>query len=442
MVSVEVRRRARARSLVQVALAALAVALALPSFASAQNRNGVVLRFPGWRGGQARSQVIRALEGRVTLTPRGDIEAAARGAGASLSDAEGMSTIAAEFGLQFFVQGRVRGRGGRARTVIQIYDANGNEIARREGPRPVGAARLRRIRARTLEAFEQAEASIAQAEAAEAERQRQEEAARQRELEAQLENEVIEEPVEEPSTEGALPRIQALVGLDLRKRSADIDLGAAGGRRYRAGFYPEITLELRSFPAGAANSALRGIYTQFDFAVALGLSTQERDLAGNLGPEIGTSAWRLALHAGYVYPIADDTVRIGGIVGFGVDNFDIDENMTMASSRYTYLRIGLLADARLYEELLRARVDFGFRAVFGVGDLVPNFGASSSQNAIDLGLGVYGKIDLGITYGLRFGYVRTKVDFSGVAGMGPAAATAEELTDTGVSFGLQVGYTY
>ncbi len=430
------------RRVLHILIAAASVALSSgPRVATAQGRSGVVLRFRGWRGAQARAQVVRALGDRANLVGRRDAEAAAQNAGLSLDDATGKAAIAQQLGLSFFVAGRVRGRGGRARTVIHIYDANGNELARREGPRPVGGPRLRRIRQAALAAFEEAEAEIARAEA-EAAAARQAELERQRQLEAQMEMERALAEESESSPSHGLPRLQALVGLDLRQRKADVNLVDGGGRVYRAGFFPELTVELRSFPAGNADSLLRGLYAQLDLAFGMGLSTQEQDIDGNLGPEISTSAWRLSAHVGYLYALEDDSFRVGGLVGFGIDKFTIGENMTMPSSSYTYMRLGLVADARIHEELLRARIDLGFRATFGVGDLVPTFGDDSKQRGFDVGLGLYGRIELGLTYGVRFGFARYSLDFSGVAGAVPAAASAEDMTDKNISLGLQLGYSY
>ncbi len=421
--------------------AATLSSLLQPGVAEAQPRAGVVLRFRGWRGAQARAQVVRALGDRTNLVSRRDAEAAADRAGVSLDDAAGMATVAQELGLSFFVAGRVRGRGGRARTLVRVYDAQGNELARREGPRPVGAARLRRIRQAALAAFDEANAKIARAEA-EAAAARQAELERQRQLEAQREAErAAAEEVEE--TASGLPRLQALVGLDLRRRKAVVNLADGGRRRYKAGLFSELTLELRSFPAGNADSLLRGLYAQLDLAFAMGLSTQEKDMAGNIiGSEISTSAWRLGVQLGYLYALEDDSFRVGGLVGFGVDRFSIGPNMTMPSSSYTYLRLGVVADARLHEELLRIRADLGLRATFGVGDLVPTFGADSKQRGFDVGLGLYGRIEIGLTYGFRFGFSRYSIDFSGDAGPGAAAASAEDMSDRNLSFGLQLGYTY
>lgn len=425
---------------------ALGIAAALPQSVAAQQNTGVVLSFSGWRGGQARNQVVRALEGRAGLVGRSDAEAAASSAGVSLDEPSGMAAVAQQLGLKFIVAGRVRGRGGRARTEIHIFDANGNEIATEEGPRPQGGARMRQIRNAAQSAYDQASQTIAAADAAAAEAAAQEQQQQQEAMSFGLDGE--EPPGNEEddvdSTESPLPLLAAYIGLDIRKRKANLNLPVPPNRQYRAGFYPELTLTVQSFPLrGMDNEALRGIYAQLDFAVSLGLSSQELDATGNPGPELDTTAWRLGVHVGYLYSMMEDLIRIGGMLGFGTDVFNIDENGTITSSAYPFMRIGAAIDAKIYEDYLRGRIDFGLRIVFNSGDFVPAFGEDSSQLGYDLGIALTGALEMGVTYGVRFGYSKYSVSFSGLGAPTtevPAGATSEDLTDVGISLGLMAGY--
>ena len=432
---------------IALVVVALGIAAALaPRSVAAQQNTGVVLSFPGWRGAQARAQVVRELEGRAGLVNRSDAESTARDAGVSLDEPSGMARVAQQLGLKFIVTGRVRGRGGRARTEIQIYDASGTQIATQEGPRPQGTARMRQIRQAAGAAYDQASAAIAEADAAAAAAA---EAAAQQQQQDQdmafgLDGEQPPDEDEE-AADSPLPLIAAYLGLDIRKRKADLTLPVPPNRQYRAGFYPELTLTVQSFPLrGMDNEALRGIYAQLDFAVSLGLTSQELDAAGNPGPELDTTAWRLGIHVGYLYSLMNDMLRFGGMLGFGTDVFNIDENGTITSSAYPFMRLGVAADVRLYEELLRARLDFGFRIVFNSGDFVPAFGEDSKQLGFDLGVALMGALEMGVSYGLRFGFTKYSVDFSGLGAPTtevPAGATSEDLTDVGINLGLMVGYT-
>lgn len=423
----------------------IAAALSAPHPVAAQQNTGVVLSFSGWRGGQARNQVVRALEGRAGLVGRSDAEAAASSAGVSLDEPSGMAAVAQQLGLKFIVAGRVRGRGGRARTEIHIFDANGNEIATEEGPRPQGGARLRQIRNAAASAYDQASQTIAAADAAAAAEAEATQQQQQQDMAFGLDEELPGDDEDDgDASESPLPLLAAYVGLDIRKRKANLTLPVPPNRQYRAGFYPELTLTVQSFPLrGLDNEALRGIYAQLDFAVSLGLSSQELDASGNPGPELDTTAWRLGIHVGYLYSLMGDLVRVGGMLGFGTDVFNIDENGTITSSAYPYMRIGAAIDAKIYEDYLRARLDFGLRIVFNSGDLVPAFGDDSSQLGWDLGVALTGALEMGVTYGVRFGYSKYSVSFSGLGAPTtevPAGATSEDMTDVGISLGLMAGY--
>ncbi|MCA9611433.1 MAG: hypothetical protein KC586_01620 [Myxococcales bacterium] len=423
-------------------LVAFLLVLATFGSAEAQTRRGTVLDFSGWRGSAARNAVVRGLRNRLDLVSSREVA----GTGADLSTPAGIANAARSLALTVFVQGEVQGRGSRARTVIHVFDANGNEVAMREGPAPLGGARLGRVSRAAGEALDQALVSIErrEAEEREAERLREEEEARAAAAAAAAEAasmESEEEEEDEVDGENRLPILVALVGLDLRTRNAGVNLEGGGGRDYEAGLFPSLTLQLQSFPLRGMGGAAAGLYAQFDFGISLGLTSQELDLAGNPGPELSTTSMQLGIHVGYLYPLEDDVARIGALVGFGIDSFSIDDNGTMPSSKYTFLRAGLAADARLYDNLLRVRADFGYRITFGVGDLEPTFGESASAGGFDFGLGMHGQLDFGLTYGLRFGFTKFSTDFSGVAsGDHPATATATSLSDRSIQIGLQLGY--
>lgn len=426
-------------------LIALLFVLVTFGSAEAQRRRGTVLDFSGWRGSAAKNAVVRGLRERLDLVSSREVA----DTGADLSSQAGIANAARSLALTVFVQGEVQGRGSRARTIIHVYDALGNEVAMREGPAPLGGARLSRVQRAAGEALDQALVSIErrEAEEREAERQRELAEARAAAQAAAMEEEGDggyddpDDDDDEVDDENRLPILVALLGIDGRTRKAGVDLEGGGGRDYDAGFFPSLTLQLQSFPLRGLGGAAAGVYAQVDFGISLGLKSQELDLAGNPGPELSTTAMQLGIHVGYLYPFEGDAARIGALVGFGIDSFSIDENGTMPSSSYTFLRAGLAADARLYENLLRARLDFGYRITFGVGDLVPTFGEDASTGGFDVGLAVHGRLDFGLTYGLRFGFTRYSTDFEGVGMGGMAAATASNLTDRSLQIGLQLGYT-
>ncbi len=437
---------ARRLPLASSALVACAVVLALPQPVQAQSdRTGVVLRFSGSRGSAARSAVIRAIDERINLMGRAEVEDNARNTGATLDEAPGMASVAREMGLSLFVSGRVRGRGSRGRTEIRIHDAIGNEVAMREGPAPIGRARLGRIGRAASEALDQALEAISAREAQEQREREEADAAAAAAAAAQRQTWEAEEAEEEDeeATEGGLPRFVGLLGFDGRTRDAALDLLGGGGRDYDSGTFGVLTLQLSSYPMGDRAGAIRGIYAQVDFGVSLGLKSQEQLSDGSFGPVLSTTAMQFLLHVGYLYPIGDDDARIGAMLGFGLDSFSLGDNSSMSSSKYTFLRIGLAGDVRVYEELLRARVDVGYRLTFGVGDLTPTFGEDASANGFDIGLSLLATLEMGIVVGARFGFTRYGVSFTGAGASPadrPAGADGDSMTDKALNFGVQVGY--
>ncbi|MBX3246404.1 MAG: hypothetical protein KF901_04405 [Myxococcales bacterium] len=423
-------------------LLALLVVLSAASAVEAQSRRGALLEFRGWRGSQARAAALRGVRDRLDLVSTAEI----RNTGADTSSAEGLASVAQQLAVTVFIRGDVQGRGARARTTVRVYDASGNEVAQRQGPAPLGGARVSAIARAASEALDQALVGIErrEAEARERERQREmEELRRAQEARDTFDDEpppsTEDDGVEDPHR---LPLIVALVGLDGRTRRANIDLAAGGGREYQAGIFPSLTLALQLFPLRGMRGAARGLYAQVDFGYSLGLSSQELDAAGNPGPTLATTAMQFGAHVGYLYPLDEDVARIGAIVGYGLDNFSIESNGTMASSSYGYLRIGAVADVKLYERLLRARLDVGYRITLGTGELSPTFGEDVGVGGFDIGVALQGRLDFGLTYGARLGFTRYGLTFEGPASGHPAAAQATEMVDKALNFGLQLGFAY
>jgi len=415
------------------------------SVASAQTERGVVLDFDGRGSGAARNAVVRAAADKLDLARSRDIEGAARNLGADLSQPAGIAAVAQDQGLTLVITGEVAGRGRRARTHIHVYDDQGNEVAYREGGRPVGRRNRRAIQQAASEAIDQALGAVAERrQQEELERQRAEEAARQAQLAAMAEEEDDEEE-DEAGTPGGLPILAAFVGLDGRTRDAQADFPGGGGRRYDLSMYPELSLRLESFPLGGSSSALKGLYAQLDLAFALALSSEEIDPVTGEVNELDTSAWRMLLQVGYLYPLADDAFRLGALIGFGIDSFSIAENNTLPSTSYKFLRIGAVGDARLYQELFRARIDVAYRVIFGMGEIGDGamqanaLGTDATGGAFDLGISLGGRIDMGLSYALRFGFTRYNRDFSGMAG--PGIPENSNFTDKGLNLSIQLGYT-
>ncbi len=415
-----------------LAIGALLASL-IPEAAAAQT--GVVLRFRGPGSGQARNAAVRAARRQMDLTPRARVERRARQMGARLGTRAGRARIADDMGIDYFVQGRVTGRGGSARTRITIYGSDGRQLASRRARRPIGAAGRADVTRVTAAALQHAMDRDGNGPDP-VEEEEVEETPPPVEVE-EPEEEVEDESSSEGNT-GLLPVARILLGVDARTRDVSIRLADGVRRRnYETNLYPEITATIEAHPFAGREGGLRGLYAQLDFAYAVALDTVERDAANPaLVTDVNTTAWRLFLNVGYLAPVADDRVRIGVLAGFGHDRVDLAPNMTLPSSRYNQFRLGIAASLASYGTLMQTRLDAGYRFVLGAGELSDAFGETINGGAFDVGLSIGGFIEAGFSYSLRFAYTRYAIDFAGPALDEPAA----DGTDSSVSFGLQIGW--
>ena len=407
-------------------------------------QSGVVLSFSGRGSGQARNAAVREATQRFELVDRREAERTATRLGVDLNTPEGRALLAEDMGLTVMITGAVRGRGRRAETTIVVFDARGEEVAREETGAPVGGRGRTLVQRATGAALDVAMAAIAERQER-AEREAaaaREEEQRRSAWETESQEEQEEEEEEESDALASMPRLLILAGLEFRTRAASVDFAALGGRVYEASLHPELGIRLESFPLAGSGPAAGGLYLEGEFTVALGLKSVELATDGS-EREIGTSAFRFLVQAGYQYAINDDAFRVGALIGYGIDSFSLDENDTLPSSSYSQLRLGLVLGARLYEDLVRARVDAGYRKVFGVGDLAAEFGEDASASGFDLGVSILGFHSSGASYAVRFGYTRYSLDFAGATNA-PDAASASEVTgsDRSISLVVQGGYAF
>jgi hypothetical protein len=246
---------------------------------------------------------------------------------------------------------------------------------------------------------------------------------------------------EEDDEEAELPSplLQGFLGFGGRIRNAFINprdpTPSNTGREYLSGLFPELSRHVELRPLGPGGGAGAGLFARGMFGIAIGISSV--DEAGNA---IGTSSLRASGGLGYVYRIS--SVEIGGAIDFGLETFELDENATMASAKYTYARFGLAFRAYFLRERLRVDGDLGYRTALSVGGLVPFFGESASASAFDLAAtGTY-RLESGLTVGGRFGWAGWSLAFDGLRDdMIPGSITAIDGTDGGVYFLVMGGWT-
>lgn len=393
----------------------------------------VVLSFDGPGNRRVRNYVVRGVQRDIELLPVRRAEAAARSAGFDIDTPEGMRAAATDTGADILIGGTVRGRGRRARVSLRAYDNRGVEIATGESSAAPGRSGRRAVAGAASALLEQARSNASS-------RQAEERARDSWEEEVVITDEEVEEAEDDTErVSTGWPRVRVVLGAEARDRNADVQFEPALGERgYEASFHAEIHARVESFPLGRSDNAARGLYVEGEFAHSVSLSTE--DAATRTA--VDSSAWRLMIQVGYVFPIADDAVRLGVLAGFGVDAFKLGPNTILPSSSYTQLRVGLLASIRLLENKLRMRIDGGFRHTFGAGDLADAFGADVSAPGFDLGATLQARFGV-FVLGVRAGVTRYGLDFSGDA-TDPNASSANERTgkDRAFNLGLQLGLAF
>ncbi len=406
---------------------------------TANAQSGVVLPFTGPSAGAARNVVVRAARDHLELIPKSRVSRAARELGVNTRSATGRADIAAELNIDYFIAGSVRGR----QTRLRVYGADGEQLARGNARRPIGAAGradVARVVGELLDEAIEGGGNRRDREAEEREARQRERDERRAALDAEEEEALEEEDEDEPRTgpRSPLATVNMLFGVDARTRDLAVRLTDGRRRNYEAGIHPDITLQLQIHPL-ATKDVARGLYAQLDVGVGVGLSTVERDPSDPaIANEVDTTAWRFMFQAGYLAPFADDKARIGVLLGYGHDRFALGDNQTMPGASYNQFRVGLAASFAGYGTLMQTRIDLGYRFVLSAGEMATAFGETINGGAFDVGLSVGGFVESGFSYGVRFGYTRYSLDLAGDA----TDFTAESATDSSVNVGLQLGWAF
>ena len=408
----------------------------LSTSASAQD-TAIVLNFDGPGNRRVRNYVVRGVQRQVELLPVRQAEAAASSAGAELGTPEGMQAAASETGASILIAGRVRGRGRRARLSLRAYDSRGVEIASEESSAAPGRTGRRRVAAASRQLLEQALSNVGSRQDEDEER----EAWYERD-DVDEDEDVDEEEEEDDDSEAVStgwPRIRVVLGAEARDRNANITLEPSLGERgYVASFHAELHVRVESFPLGRADNGARGLYLEGEFAHSVALATE--DEASETA--VDSSAWRLMIQIGYVFPVADDAVRFGILAGIGVDAFNLGPNTILPSSSYSQVRVGAMASIRVLENKLRVRVDGAYRHGLGVGDLGDVFGDDGTASGFDLGATLEGRFG-SFVFGVRGGVTRYGLNFTGDATDGNASiANSVTGKDRAFNLGLQLGAAF
>ncbi|MEM9067373.1 MAG: hypothetical protein AAGE52_02675 [Myxococcota bacterium] len=457
----------------------LALALVTIAGSTALADSAVVLPFEGPRAGVGRRAVIRALRGRVEL------ESARQAPDADVESVSGRRAVAEALGVQWVFLGRVQGR----RLRLRVADATGEIRAEQETPRPSDRTKRRIMRAaRELLAEAQAGGnadagegdSVSDSDASDSNASdsgasdsgasdsdasdsnaSDSNASDSNASDSDASDSDSEDPDaseddsdsedsdardsddsdagdSEDSDEGgagasnSYPLARVLVGGQLASRSLEVDL-QGGAREANSGAYAELSVRVESHPLAFLGGGARGLYVQLDAAVGVGL---ELDTAGLVDETVSTTPWRVIGHLGYLVPLG--SLRVGAIVGAGIDVFDVGRNTTVPTRRYTLLRGGLVGAIDLAGPALSLRLDVGYRHLFDVGDLALWFGSRTSGFGLDGTLTVQGHFRVGFAWALRFGVTGYRLDFSGPA----TETTGQDGTDRDLRGSLELGWAF
>ena len=437
----------------------------------AQKPRVVVMDFTGSGGPTARGQVIRALRDRVIFERQSAATEVLASRGAKVTSVEGRSAIARGLSLDYVLWGRVRGRGNSARAEIHIAGPRGKEIAARRAGPPGQAKGNERIRkaTRTLLAEAIKVAPPAQAAAAaeavvvpeiritlggepesvkkveqvaKAEKAKKEPEPAEAEKREQKESPEEREPRSSDTAPGPVVAIFGGAGGRARHVKINVDDGAGGTatREYKSGVYLDIVFRLELRPlARNDKKGLRGLALEADADFGVGLETTTQGSSARLD----TKAWRILGQLGYFHSFGKN--EIGGLAGIGFDALDIEDNGTLPSIRYLFLRVGPAYRYLFIERTLYLRVDAGFRWPFSYGELAETFGDAKGFG-FDAGLMLGGQLDVGFSYAIRVSSDLFLPKFSafpeGMLPGRPAAAQGKDGTDVAINFHAMVGWSF
>jgi hypothetical protein len=428
--------------------------------AQAQEPKVVVMDFAGNDGAKARAQVVRGLRENVTFETRSAAKRALAAEGVKVSSVAGRAAVAEALAVDYVVWGRVRGRGSSARAEIRIAGPRGKEITSRDAGPPgqsEGNARIqkaaRAVLAKAMNvapprrpAAPAAAAPVAVAEiritladepepAKKADKPKDEEPPKKAET-------TDKKLLADPAPKSPILNLLGGAGGRVRNIEINVDDGAGGTatRTYESGIYLDIVFRLELRPlARHDKKALRGLALEADADFGIGLDAQTPGSSAKLG----IKAWRILGQLGYFHALGKH--EVGGLIGIGFDDFDIEDNGTLPSIRYLFLRLGPAYRYFFLERALYLRVDGGFRFPFSYGELADTFGDAKGFG-FDAGLMVGGEIDVGFSYALRLSFDYFKPQFSafsgGVVPPLPGAAEGRDGTDLAINFHAMVGWAF
>ncbi|MGB5810153.1 MAG: hypothetical protein WBG86_06460 [Polyangiales bacterium] len=410
----------------------------------------VVLGFSGSGGSTARVQVVRALKGRAEFEPRSAADAVIEERKLDVDRAAGRAQLHDALDVDYLFWGRVKGKGSGARTEIRVSGRSGKTLTGYEAGAPgttTGNALIQEAARTALREVEEIAPPQGRTRKVAATTGVAARIETSKPVPAKAPEPTKPEKRAKPKQDSGrddiakLPVFEIMVGGGVRSRDINFVVGdGAGGttpREFDSGAYADVGGYFLIRPLGRSdNRALQGLVIQGDGGVGFGLKAAP-DGSGSIS---NIQTWRALGQLGYLYPIK--RLQVGGLVGVGVDTFDIDLNSVLPSIQYTYVRVGGALAYTILPDLLGFRVDGGFRKPFSLGGIDAAFGNDSSAIGWDATAMVSGRLGVGFTYGFRFIFEGYKLDFAGANSNVPAmGGPGGNGTDRAFTYQFLVGWT-
>ncbi len=355
-----------------VGLTILAVSLASVGSAQADDPVRATIVVEG-RGSAAVGRAIeRAAEGALTIIPAND--------GTEIESVNDAAILAETLDVDVVIHADVTRRGRRLE--LEAYARDGSSIGESATSLPRG-----RRGAQRAEAAAQSVIALAI------------EDARQRaEQEAIAASVLPPEPAPEPAPYAPPPReepppapveregsylLDAQAGLALRSRSGEGLRGDGSTGVHDSGLFPELTVRLATAPF---DGALAPAWASLDLGMSVGMSTRDRG-----GNELSTSTLRVQGNLGYRFDLGP--LRLGPLLGFGIDSVSLGTNRILPSATYTFVRAGVDVLVPIVGDALGIYAEAGLRPVLSAGDL-----GDLSVLGLDGSLGVAGVLGEQLSY--------------------------------------------
>lgn len=213
--------------------------------------------------------------------------------------------------------------------------------------------------------------------------------------------------------------VAASVGLAIRRAVVTVPVSSAASppvdSTYDGGMYPEFTVRADLFPlVPFTKSFVRNVGLGVAYTRHLSISTKMQDPAA---PPVETSSQELLLdlRLRWTFFKTVTSPEVNLFFGYGLRDFNLSENIVMASFNYRFLRVGLEGNIPLGTPYIGLFAGFDVRPLLGAGEAVQYLGTRDSGLGFAVRGGAMGRHSSGFFYFLSVEYLRFSTKFVGLA---------------------------